>query len=210
MHISPDAIRLSIIWAKKFQPWLWDKNVVLPNGKKGCWNQTSLQRGQELLRSNQEQLQCALNDKWTVDMIADVLRKTSIKTKVPHIYQLLAGTGIPDMDEANLIPAKDPCHRALFDGLLIKQTFTLDDVLKYQAPLFPPTEVTSTALWVFVKERGLDCVLFAIDAAKRGDLALYSPWGLVLYMEAAESERKSRLDQLCGLGKESGVTRGAY
>lgn len=202
MKISPDAIALSIIWAKKYHPWLWDF-------KANRWNQTSFAQRKSFLTSNQDQIQYALLNGWSPDSIKEAL-KTNKDKKLSHVYQILNKSEMTSEDIENYMTSSDLYHKALFNGIISKASFGLDDLMKYQEPLFSITDQNRWTLKVLVNEKGIDIILFAIDLAKDSSMVLNSPWGLKNFFEEAELNRKARKAKLTGLAIESNAMRGNY
>lgn len=202
MKITADAMALSIIWAKKYNPWLWDF-------KQKRWGKAALFQGHEFLCSNQCQIDHALHNGWSSDAIKEALLDNKDK-KLVHVYQILSKKQ-PIVDNSeNYMTASDLYHKALFNGIISKASFGLDDLMKYQEPLFEITDQNKWAIRVMVNEKGIDTVLFAIDLAKNSSTTLTTPWGLKIFFDEAELDRKARKAKLTGMAIESNATRGEY
>lgn len=203
MKISPDALALSVVWAKAFQPWLWDF-------KANRWNPKSLERGRALLLSNQEQLQYALESGYSPCYLRDLLtRAKREKRVVRHVYTLIYAQATLEPSGDLLVHDGTYVHRALYDGMLQRASFTLEDLVAYARRVLPEDDETRRALRILVSEHGLDRVLFALDAAASAE-ALRSPWGLKWHFAQADIEIAARRARLHGLAMESAGTRGMY
>ena len=212
-NISPDAIGLSILWAKLFQSWLYNYKT-----------RTIRDKNHPLLIANQVQIEYFLRHDWTPTMVKDALNIAKKENKkADHVYILLRGTqkdvtlstsGTSSQDELDtnissdnlLATESSPTHRVLFERSgVVKTSFTLTDLIERTKVIFPKSNMLSKALLTLVRAHGLDVLLYAIEVAEVDNIKLRSPWGLVLMLDKAKQKRDARVGMLKGLVLEANL-----
>lgn len=190
MDISPEAKQLTAIWAKRFQPWMWNFHT-----------RTWTEKGKRapLRTSIEQQFQSFLDRGHTLYDIQHILSwAKEQKLAILHVYPLLAEhlCGIlPDEESANLLSDAQNCHPVLFqvNGLRVER-WTIEDTARYvyRDITWSLEEWAQCALLTLVRDWGLDVVLFAGDVMRDREFVPYSPWGVVVMQDEAQQRYQRR------------------
>lgn len=205
MTISPEAIMLTVTWAKLFQPWVWNKTT-----------RTWTEKGKALSSCIMYQFQEALNRGQTTAGLDALLRDAKRDgQKLLHIYPLtskpLSAILASDENPSILDDATWYVHpHLLLDGVRLAD-FRLDDAVDYVHQAQWPKRQTRAAVKILINEWGLDHVLYAADVLHEQDeWHPDSPWSLIWAKGEALDRMQRRMQAMEGVRRQLRLMEALY